>query len=148
MDGSVLAAIGGLTSGAIIGVWHRFMHSRVRATCGHMTARKGTLGSGEHKRTICFEKGVQPEYCLDCIKAAMINCTRCGRPILLGDPVTLRGPWRPDERASAWTSWHYDSDDFRFAIGCDYPVCGAGNYTRGKWVASGKKKMFTHVTVK
>lgn len=128
--GSIIA--GSLLAGGVF-VWHMLGARRlVRAKCGHMTKLTGTLGSGKEKRVIKLKR--DPEYCLDCIKVMTILCARCQHPIIPGDGVRLRGPWKPGEQATGWTAWHYDGEGFRFAIYCDHAKCAEGAHSKGVWV--------------
>ena len=59
------------------------------------------------------------------------RCSLCGEPLYFGDKVSLRGPWRPDEGSSKWTTWHYDQENFRYAICCTREKCAVGAAMKG-----------------
>src|SRR6056297_2996220 len=66
--------------------------------CGHTTQKSGVVYIFGRK---CFGKIPKNEdgtvdYCLDCLANMSIRCAWCGKPILIGDPVTLYTPKDPD----------------------------------------------------
>ena len=76
-------------------------------------------------------------------KMVYCKCTRCQRPIVAGDLVTLRGPWGRDEIAPKGTTWYYDTEEgFKFAVGCADPECATGNIRKGKCIMAKNGALF------
>ena len=64
--------------------WHR------ATKCHHLTKRTGMITAfGE---TIESKKEGEIEYCWDCLSKMSIQCAWCGKPIHIGNPITLYSP--------------------------------------------------------
>ncbi len=63
---------------------------RILAECGHRTDLKGFISfSGEQRAFMIAQKNGTTPYCHACLAKMTILCAWCGKPIFVGDPVTL-----------------------------------------------------------
>jgi hypothetical protein len=107
---------------------------KVMAKCGHMTRMKGRLRSG--KESISIELKLsdgRPAHCLDCLNKMSILCARCGRPIFVGDPISVLLPrgWTPHEQAVA-------CPDYPGLITCVRSDCTPIYCVMGAWWPEGR----------
>ena len=83
-------------------------------------------------------KNKVPDYCLDCIGKMAIRCAWCGKPILIGDPVTL---YTPEEGAEIPKYAVRYSGDPRCLVGClRFDCADTGADRSGFWVPPGLVK--------
>lgn len=108
--------------------------------CGHETRRQGKLSAfGEN----CYLKmpvndSGTVDYCLDCLAKMTIRCAWCGRPIFIGDPVTLYTPVDPEYQPPAKEYAIYSEDPLRL-VGCLRIDCGESGIDRsGFWYPPGQ----------
>ena len=71
----------------------KILKRKIVADCGHETLIRDKVSAfGETITTeLPIENGKTP-YCHRCIEKMAIRCAWCGRPIFIGDPVTLYSP--------------------------------------------------------
>src|SRR3990172_973724 len=62
--------------------------------CGHTTAIKGPISAFGESIIISMppKENGSVKYCLACIEKMTIRCAWCGKPIFIGDPITLYVP--------------------------------------------------------
>lgn len=86
--------------------------------CGHMTRLAGWAVSMDERYplTIPLTKNGNPDYCLCCIGSMAINCPWCGRPICIGDAVTLY-PSKPGKQPN-FRNLRFELPDYRLRVGC------------------------------
>ncbi len=71
-----------------------FWSKKVQAQCGHQTRTVVLLHIYEEERFLQLpldDDGTTPA-CWDCLEKMTIRCAWCGKPIFIGDPVTLNSP--------------------------------------------------------
>lgn len=68
----------------------------VATKCGHRTEQEGRVLAFEHSTITKMQENESGsvDYCLDCIGKMAIQCAWCGKPIFIGDPITLYTPRR------------------------------------------------------
>lgn len=87
-------------SKSILFFWFRTLLARKHEAtrCGHYTRRRGVISFEGESATMTLP--VNPtgsvDYCLDCIGKMTIRCAWCGKPIFIGEPVTLYTPTNHD----------------------------------------------------
>jgi len=111
---------------------------KIKADCGHMTWRKAKVHAfGTSCATeLPIEAGHTP-YCHACIEKMAIRCAWCGKPIFIGDPVTLYTPAKPDFKIPEHAV-RYSADPIRL-VGCLRMDCAESGADRtGFWMPPGK----------
>ena len=111
--------------------------------CGHHSKLKKKVQVGDKKFSlrIKYKPGKQPPYCLDCIEKMTITCPWCGKPILIGDYVTLYKPSDPNFKVPEGAVV-YSEEPFRL-VGCQRRSCAqSGADYCGIWDVPGKVKRF------
>lgn len=96
-------------------------HEKTAKICGHPTKLKGeVMAFGETITTEMKpnEDGEIP-FCLDCIAGMAIQCTLCGKPIFIGDPLTLFKFRDPDHPVPDYAVTYNDEK----LIGCLRDTC-------------------------
>jgi hypothetical protein len=79
-----------------------FLEKKIRKfsamRCGHTTKRKGKVFAFGEERTLQIPKNEEGgvDHCLHCLAGMSTRCAWCGRPIFIGDPITLRAPEDPE----------------------------------------------------
>ncbi len=117
--------------------------SEILCGCGHTSKLKKKVNVGGEKITlrINYRPDVQIPYCLDCVEKMSITCPWCGRPILVGDYVTLYTPSNPNFKIPEG-SVVYSKDPLRL-VGCQRSDCAeTGADYCGIWEAPGAVKRF------
>lgn len=90
---------------------------------------------------ILYRPNRTPPYCLDCIEKMTITCPWCGKPIFVGDYVTLYTPTDPNFKIPDGTVV-YSKNPLRL-VGCQRPGCAfSGADYCGTWEAPGVVKRF------
>lgn len=64
----------------------------VAEKCGHLTKREGPIKAYDVTMEMPLNERGTVNYCLECIGKMTIRCAWCGKPIFIGDPVTLFTP--------------------------------------------------------
>jgi len=113
-----------------------FNLSYIATECGHKTKMHGVLGRGDESTKFHLGYDIttgRPEYCLACIDAMEIACAWCGKPIQIGDPITVYerfiGPIQKRARLHGDTA----------VVGCLRRNCADGAHDRaGFWVEPGQ----------
>lgn len=117
---------------------HPFRRTYTANVCGHRTKRAGKTASygQESLNSMALSENGKPDYCLECLAKMAIRCAWCGKPICIGEPVTLYAPketFRVPKHAV-----RYDRDE-RYLVGCLGWNCAAtGADRQGFWVPPGK----------
>jgi hypothetical protein len=108
---------------------------RYKATkCGHHTKQRGPVQAFGQTATIRMPKNKDGsvDYCLACIGEMMIRCAWCGKPIFIGEPITLytpRGDFQVPEHAVV-----YNNDPLQL-VGCLRWDCAESGVDRaGFWL--------------
>lgn len=110
------------------------------AKCGHETKLEGTISAFGEKRKMKmnFDPG-NVEYCLDCIAKMSIICPWCGKPIFVGDHITLYSPVDKDFKIAK--NVHVYNQDPLQLVGCQRPSCAdTGADYAGFWRPGGVKR--------
>lgn len=118
-----------------LALWWLWQLRCIPATkCRHRTRARGLVHSSGEVRSIGLPvKGGEAGYCLDCIARMTIRCAWCGKPIFIGDRITLFGD---TEDRRLWPQACRD-DSGRY-IGCLRRCCAAADQSAGRWVPPGK----------
>lgn len=135
-----------LVTGLIL--WWAWRNRKVVAVCGHKTRPWTMLDSGEESRSLWIPTDVhgRPQCCHACLAKMTIRCVSCGRPIFVGDGVTLSLPLvgRPAGSLPLFAATPYRPEgdrpdpDGRY-LGCVRPTCLApGMSALGTWVIPGR----------
>lgn len=109
--------------------------------CGHRTKMKKDIEVKGHKVTLYvkYHPFKDVPYCLDCLEKMTITCPWCGRPIFVGDYVTLYTPTDKNFKIPEGTIV-YTKDPLRL-VGCQHPDCAfSGADYSGIWEAPGSVK--------
>ena len=117
----------------------RVLGIKVTAKCGHKTRLKDTVSAfGEKIKTqIKPKKGCGIDYCHKCLEKMAIQCAWCGKPIFIGDPVTLYSPKDSDKSkipsyATLFNVFNYESLQL---VGCGRSTCAdTGADYAGIWI--------------
>ena len=121
--------------------WLKRKPTEVVCGCGHHSKLKKKFKIGGEKVTfrIRYEPGKEFPYCLDCVSKMTITCPWCGRPIFIGDYVTLYTPTDPNYKIPEGAVVY--SENPLQLVGCQRSDCAeaAADY-RGIWEAPGKVK--------
>lgn len=109
------------------------------AMCGHETKIKDTLHlfGEEVECGLLFQENGKVEYYHRCIEAMAILCAWCGKPIIIGDPLTLMTPrnknFKTPEHAVV-----YSQNPLQL-VGClRWDCCDTGGLRAGFWIPPGK----------
>ena len=111
---------------------------RIMADCGHKTWLKARVRAyGESCKTrLPFETNNHTPYCHACIEKMAIRCAWCGKPIFIGDPVTLYSPNKGFEIPEY--AVRYSEDPLRL-VGCLRWDCADSGIDRsGFWIPPGE----------
>ena len=112
--------------------------STLVAKCGHETKVKDEVTAhGETITTTIPIKDGETDYCHRCLEAMSTRCAWCGKPIFIGDPVTLYTPTEnfivPDYAD------RYEDDAY---VGCLRSDCAETGADRaGFWYPPGQVKL-------
>lgn len=68
-----------------------FPWTKISARCGHLTKRKDSITAFEETVSckLPLNNDRSTDYCHACLEKMTIRCAWCGKPIFIGDPVTL-----------------------------------------------------------
>ena len=121
--------------------WLKQGTTEVVCGCGHHSKleKKFKIGGEKVKFRINYKPGKEFPYCLDCVSKMTITCPWCGRPICVGDYVTLYTPTDPNYKIPEGAVVY--SENPLQLVGCQRSDCAeaAADY-RGIWEAPGKVK--------
>lgn len=112
--------------------------------CGHKTKLKKIVKVGNE--SVEFKIKYRPfgriSYCLDCVEKMTITCPWCGRPIYIGDYVTLYSPSDPNFKIPEGTVI-YSKNPLQL-VGCQRSDCAdTGADYCGYWDVPGKVRRFS-----
>lgn len=117
-----------------------FRKTYMANVCGHRTKKKDFMFDG-HETTIMempLAENGNPDYCLVCIGAMSIQCAWCGKPITIGDPVTLYVPEKDFEVPVHAVRYH-EGDGPEALVGCLRWNCAdTGGDLCGTWLPPGQ----------
>lgn len=111
--------------------------------CGHNSKlkKKFKIGGEKIKFYIQYEPGRTPSFCLDCVSKMSITCPWCGRPICVGDYVTLYTPSDPNFKIPEGAVVY--SENPLQLVGCQRRDCAdSGADYCGTWDVPGKVERF------
>lgn len=111
--------------------------------CGHESKLKKIVRIKDEKCAlrIVYRPGKIVPYCLDCVSKMTITCPWCGRPIFIGDYVTLYTPTNPNFKIPEGAVV-YSKDPLRL-VGCQRSTCAeTGADYCGVWDVPGVVKRF------
>lgn len=114
---------------------------KILCGCGHESKLKKKVRIKDEKCTlrIVYRPGKIVPYCLDCVEKMAITCPWCGRPIFIGDYVTLYTPTNSNFKIPEGAIV-YTKDPLRL-VGCQRSDCAeTGADYCGIWEAPGKVK--------
>lgn len=123
--------------------WLRPKPKEIVCGCGHTSKMEKEVPVGKEKETlkIVYKPNKTPPFCLDCIEKMTIICPWCGRPIFVGDYITLYTPSNPKFKIPEGTVV-YSKNPLRL-VGCQRADCAeTGADYCGIWEAPGKVKRF------
>jgi hypothetical protein len=106
--------------------------------CGHMTRRKGKVRAFGYKMITTIRMDVV-EYCHDCLGEMACQCAWCGKPIFIGDPLTIMIPAANEEKmVLPKAAVIYSSDPLQL-VGCMRHGCCADTAAdcMGIWMPPG-----------
>jgi hypothetical protein len=107
--------------------------------CGHTTKRSGMMDVFGHTiiMTMPKNKDFSVDYCISCVSKMSIRCAWCGKPIVIGDPVTLYSPAKADYKVPEYAVWHDKKE--KQLVGCLRWECADTGMDRaGFWLPPGK----------
>lgn len=114
--------------------------------CGHKTKRAGKLKKFDEETFLLqmpLNDDGKPDYCIDCISDMTIKCAWCGKPIFVGDQVTLYSPADPDHEMPDYAIEHKGGTKSKQYVGCLRWECAeTGADICGIWVPPGEVKRF------
>ena len=111
--------------------------------CGHESKLKKKVRIKDEKCTlrIVYRPGKLVPYCLDCVEKMTITCPWCGKPILIGDYVTLYTPSNPNFKIPEGAVVY--SENPLQLVGCQRSTCAeTGADYCGIWDVPGVVKRF------
>lgn len=115
----------------------------IQCECGHTSKLKKEVNVNGEKTTlrINYKPGKKVPYCLDCVEKMHITCPWCGRPIYVGDYITLYTPKNPNFVIPKG-SVVYSENPLQL-VGCQRRDCAdTGADYCGIWEAPGVVKRF------
>lgn len=107
----------------------------VAVKCGHKTKIKDVVESfGEKIKTeIKLKKGGIVDYCHKCLEKMAIQCAWCGKPIFIGDYVTLYSPVDKSKLSEYAVIFN---NELMQVVGCARETCAdTGADYAGIWVS-------------
>lgn len=110
---------------------------KIVAGCGHKTRKKDVLnafGQTIHCE-IPIDKDGLTSHCHQCLEKMTIRCAWCGKPIFIGDPVTLYLPRDKDIKMPDYAV-SYKNNAFVGCLGWD--CAGSGVDRAGFWYPPGQ----------
>lgn len=111
--------------------------------CGHTSKLKKKVSVGGERilLRINYRPDKQIPYCLDCVEKMSIVCPWCGKPIFVGDYITLYTPSNPDFKIPEGAVV-YSENPLRL-VGCQRSTCAeTGADYCGIWEVPGVVKKF------
>lgn len=115
----------------------------LQCECGHETKmKKGITINGENSTIyVRYRPFKNVPFCLDCVEKMIVTCPWCGRPIYVGDYITLYTPADPNFKIPEGAVV-YTKDPLRL-VGCQRSDCAeTGADYCGIWEVPGKVKRF------
>ena len=113
----------------------------IKCKCGHHSKleKEVHVHGKTEKLKLNYKPFRRPPYCLDCIEKTAIICPWCGKPIFIGDIITLYTPKDKNFKIPAGAVV-YTKDPLRL-VGCQRMNCAesAADYC-GIWEAPGVVK--------
>ncbi len=111
-----------------------------QANCGHTCKKKGEVTSfGETITTEIPITNGNTGYCHKCLEKMAIRCTWCGKPIFIGDQITLYSPKDQGFVPPSWAVIHKTGSSLIQFIGCQRSDCAdSGADYCGRWIPPGK----------
>ena len=124
------------------------VEKKVVAKCGHETKLKDeVVAFGETTITMIksHEDGTV-DYCHKCLEKMAIQCAWCGKPIFIGDLITLYSPAGKFEVPNYAVK--YNENPLQF-VGCPRSNCAdTGADYFGRWLPPGKVSRFSSLIEK
>ena len=118
-------------------------HLPLSCECGHKTKLNKIVERDEEKvKLIVKYRPLKPiPYCLDCVEKMTITCPWCGKPIFVGDYVTLYTPTNSNFKIPEGAVV-YSENPLRL-VGCQRSTCAeTGADYCGIWDVPGVVKRF------
>jgi len=123
--------------------WLKPKPTEIVCGCGHTSQMEKEIHVGGKKETlkILYKPNRTPPYCLDCVEKMTIVCPWCGRPIFIGDYVTLYTPSDPNFKIPKGAVVY--SEKPLQLVGCQRTSCAdSGADYCGIWDIPGVVKRF------
>ena len=117
----------------------RLFSKKVIAKCGHETELKGEIKAFGEDGIITIPKNDDGtvDYCLKCLESMTERCAWCGKPIFIGDPITLYSPMDKKFKIPDYAVI-YNKDPLQL-VGCLRWECAESGADRaGFWIPPGK----------
>jgi hypothetical protein len=109
----------------------------VASVCEHETKVKGLITTPFGAVTV-YRMPPQPDYCLRCLGQMSVQCACCGKPVWIGDKVTLYQPDRASKLPKYVYRLHKDSNYF---VACTRSECAKTRKSvSGRWLPPGEVK--------
>jgi hypothetical protein len=107
------------------------------AECGHETKQTDFVRAfGETIQTKVLIINGKIEYCHKCLEKMVVKCPWCGRPIFIGDMVTLYSPTKKEYQVPVGTVVF--CEDPLTLVGCQRSDCAeSGADYAGQWIPPG-----------
>lgn len=103
--------------------WLKPKPKEIVCGCGHISEMKKEIRVRNGKETlrILYKPDRTPPFCLDCVEKMAITCPWCGRPIFIGNYITLYTPTDSNFKIPKGAVV-YTKDPLRL-VGCQRPDC-------------------------
>jgi len=112
------------------------LQKKAIAKCGHFTKRKDKIFAFDEECEIEILGKDQPEFCHRCLEKMTIRCAWCGKPIFIGDIITLYSPSKKNKQMPEYALVH-DVKTNSF-VGCGRTSCAdSGCDYCGYWGTKG-----------
>lgn len=111
-----------------------------RATlCGHLTKRFITLElNGEYRHCELTIEDGKTSWCETCLNKMSIQCSLCGLPIFVGDPVSLCKQSNPDIIPPIYAAKHHEGNQLYYVACMRWDCADTGLALVGYWHTPGE----------
>ncbi len=124
-----------------------FRRTYIANVCGHETHQEhnGRVRDKALTMGVPLAHNGEPDFCVACVTDMSIRCARCGKPIVVGDIVTLHVP-AVDFEVPDFAVWHQLDEKRQALVGCLRRDCvELGVNVWGRWQAPGEVQRFVQV---
>lgn len=116
---------------------------KIRANCGHLSRIKGKIFAFDEVTTTTIRViDGKIDFCHRCLERMVIQCAWCGKPIFIGDPITLYTPGENYEMPDYAKIYNLNSPNSPQLIGCGRNTCAdTGADYCGFWNPEGVRRV-------